>query len=506
AGFQRTAIVGIEGRIPVKNKIVRIIQLSMEEDSCREISDIGHVRIYTTDRLGIPLIETVTYPDMKTPDEVAEAAHYIRFLTRSTGKVRTGIGAAREDVNVSIQGGTRVEIKGVAHISLIPELTHNEAFRQKSLLEIRKELLSRIPDRASWKIRSMVAGRDVFKNPPEIIRDALERKELLVAVNLPGFHGLLSFFNQPRRTFADEISDRLKVIAGIEKPNLMHSEEQKTESDPDPFQTVRHLLQAQEKDAQLLFWGPEADIQTGLETIAERCALAFTGVPNETRKSMPDGTTLFERVLPGPNRMYPDTDSAPVSIIQELIDRIQNRLPKGVDRRLQQLQEWRVPPDTFHYLLRNNLIPWVERIAADFKVTPKFTATLLAHRFKHLQGRVRPDRPFDFQRIYDLFAFIREQNLQLEILFDMLPVAYEHPDLDFSSVLADLHFSRRTPDHVFAHIPVLRRTFTEIRTSRDPHAGRRWMMKELRPLAAGNVALPELAAAISAGDDHDRSL
>ena len=133
-GFQRTAIVGIEGQIPLKNKSVRVIQLSIEEDSCREASDIRHVRTYTTDRLGIPLVETVTYPDMKTPDEVVEAANYLRFLTRSTGKVRTGIGAAREDVNVSIRDGTRVEIKGVAHIKLIPELVHNEAFRQKSLL------------------------------------------------------------------------------------------------------------------------------------------------------------------------------------------------------------------------------------------------------------------------------------------------------------------------------------------------------------------------------------
>ncbi|MCK4462333.1 MAG: Glu-tRNA(Gln) amidotransferase GatDE subunit E, partial [candidate division Zixibacteria bacterium] len=122
-GFQRTAIVGIEGEIPLAGKTVRIIQLSIEEDSCREVSDIGHWRIYATDRLGMPLIEMVTYPDMTTPSEAAEAGQYLRFLARSSGLVRTGIGAAREDVNVSITGGTRVEIKGVAHIVWIPELT-----------------------------------------------------------------------------------------------------------------------------------------------------------------------------------------------------------------------------------------------------------------------------------------------------------------------------------------------------------------------------------------------
>ncbi|MEA2095295.1 MAG: Glu-tRNA(Gln) amidotransferase GatDE subunit E, partial [Candidatus Cloacimonadota bacterium] len=150
-GFQRTAIIGIEGEIPLKKKKIRIIQLSIEEDSCREVSDIGHERIYQTDRLGIPLIETVTYPDMKTPDEVLEAAQYIRFINRSSGKVRVGNGAGREDVNVSITDGTRVEIKGVSRNKWIPELTHNEAFRQKALLIIKDELNKRILDTKEWK-------------------------------------------------------------------------------------------------------------------------------------------------------------------------------------------------------------------------------------------------------------------------------------------------------------------------------------------------------------------
>jgi len=93
-GFQRTAIVGINGSIPITGKDVHIIQISIEEDSCREVSDVRHDRVYRTDRLGMPLIETVTGPDMLTPMEAYEAGQYIRFLTRSSGKVRTGIGAA----------------------------------------------------------------------------------------------------------------------------------------------------------------------------------------------------------------------------------------------------------------------------------------------------------------------------------------------------------------------------------------------------------------------------
>jgi len=151
-GFQRTAIVGIDGEIMLKSgKKINLIQLSVEEDSCREVSDIGHTRIYRTDRLGMPLIETVTAPELKNPDEVKEACDCIRFINRSSNKVRTGIGAGREDVNVSCRGGTRVEIKGVSRTRWIPELTHNEAFRQWALLHVREILLKRCK-KEDWKM------------------------------------------------------------------------------------------------------------------------------------------------------------------------------------------------------------------------------------------------------------------------------------------------------------------------------------------------------------------
>lgn len=161
-GFQRTAILGVNGHIQLRNKKVNLIQLSIEEDSCREIADVGHERWYKTDRLGMPLIETVTAPELFTPDELREAAEYIRFLNRSTGLVRTGMGAGREDVNVSCRGGSRVEIKGVAHNKWIPELSHNEAFRQWALLHIKKLLLERIT-KEKWQAKYMELDPHEFK-------------------------------------------------------------------------------------------------------------------------------------------------------------------------------------------------------------------------------------------------------------------------------------------------------------------------------------------------------
>ena len=110
------------------------------------------------------------------------------------------------------------------------------------------------------------------------------------------------------------------------------------------------------------FLGPEDDIKTALETIEERCRMAFNGVPNETRKGFEDGTTIFERVLPGADRMYPDTDSAPIPLEDSLIDRLAETIPPYVSDNITRLIAWNVPEDTFTYILKNNLFSLVEKL------------------------------------------------------------------------------------------------------------------------------------------------
>jgi len=491
-GFQRTAIVGIEGEIPIKSHAVRIMQLSIEEDACREVSDVGHWRVYTTDRLGIPLIETVTYPDMETPDEAAEAAHYLRFLARSTGKVRTGIGAAREDVNVSISGGTRVEIKGVAHIKWIPELTHNEAFRQKALLQIKKILNERIGDPSSWNISFADIDFNSLATKLPLLHEAKKQKQRLVAVNLPQFKGILSFFTQLGKVFADELSDRLKVIACLEKPNMLHSEQAEPVLDREMLARIGERLKAHDDDAQVVVWGPDEDVETALETIEERCLMAFEGVPNETRQSFAEGTTVFERVLPGPDRMYPDTDSAPIPIDDEFIERQRKDLPPPIHYRLAQLEEWEVPHDTYHYILKRNLAGLIEKINEDFDIDPKFVGTLIGHALRRIEGANSPSAGFDYRRVYDLFAFVEERKLDREIVKKMLPVVYEYPNMDFDSVLTTIDFAPMSKDEILLSIPVLNQKFDEINTSSSPQARLCWIMGNLRKLAVGNISLAAL--------------
>jgi len=498
-GFQRTAIVGIEGKVPVGDREVGIIQLSLEEDSCREVSDIAHDRIYTTDRLGMPLIETVTHPHMRTPEEAAEAAHYLRYLTRSTGHVRTGIGAAREDVNVSVRGGTRVEIKGVAHIAWIPELTHIEAFRQKSLLLIRDRLAASSLKPDSWK--------PVFLELPAAWIPANHLNSIyqgdddlrIMAVNLPGFAGILSHFTQPGQVFADEISDRLKVIACIERPNMTHSEDPDFPMEKKRIAEARERLNAGEADAQVILWGPAADMNTALETVEERCRMAFDGVPNETRKSYPDGTTRFERVLPGPDRMYPDTDTAPLPIVEERIQRIRESLPSPVDERIQRMKAWNVAPNHVGYILRRNLFPFMERLAEKPGLSPRRAARIFSQVLRHLETRTGMGEAFSPERIIDIYEYLDREEIDSGLVEAMLPVVISHPKMEFSSVLSTIGFKRSSPESVIDQLPVLEAKFREINHSPDPMARHRWIMGRLRPMALGNMDLAELSQRVGGG-------
>ncbi len=491
-GFQRTAIIGVEGLLPLPNKNIRLIQLSLEEDSCREVSDIGHTRIYRTDRLGMPLIETVTYPDMVNPDEVMEVCNYIRFLNRSTSKVRTGIGAGRQDVNVSCRGGSRVEIKGVAHTRWIPELTHNECFRQWSLLQLRDSLLQKVTNHNDWKVSYAEIDYHDYKFSYAPLAACKSNGYKIIAVNLPQFKGALSHFTQPGRMFAHEISERLKVIACLELPHMVHSEEfEKHITDAD-FEQIIKKLNAAENDAQIIIWGPAEDMKTAIETIEERCRMAFNGIPPETRKSLKNGTTIFERVLPGADRMYPDTDSAPIPLEDSYIEELKKRQPQEVIDRYYLLKQWNVPEDTYTYLFKNDLFPLLERIVRDLDYSPVFVGTLLGHKLKYIEGQIKTPARFNYNIIYALLKFLKENRLQQELAWRMLPIVYEHPKIDFQSILESIKFRKVTADDLSAKLPFLRSKYAEIRRSDDPDKENNWIMGQLRYMAIGNINLGTL--------------
>jgi glutamyl-tRNA(Gln) amidotransferase subunit E len=402
-GFQRTAIVGVDGRLPFRGRTLSITQVSVEEDSCREVSDRGHLIVWRTDRLGMPLIETVTGPDLRTPEEAEEAILLVGRVCRSTGHVRVGIGASRQDVNVSVRGGRRVEIKGVPQAGWARRLVHGEAWRQVNLLRLRDELARRgFSDAASVRVVSKdVTGRPGLGFLEPLRPEAWARfaagegrragLELgagpfrVLAVLLPGLAGTLSWPTQPGRRFADELRGRVRVIAGLDQlPILYHSEDWPAHAAAE-LSLLRTSMGGGDGDALVICWGPERDVATAAEEVRLRYVDAVDGVPNETRQPFADGHTDFERILPGPDRMYPDTDSPPTRVTRERVSRLRAALPEPPWEREARYAAVGVPFAVARYLVRRGAAALVDRVVADAGADLRHAAFFFGERLVGLR-------------------------------------------------------------------------------------------------------------------------
>jgi glutamyl-tRNA(Gln) amidotransferase subunit E len=201
---------------------------------------------------------------------------------------------------------------------------------------------------------------------------------------------------------------------------------------------------------------------------------------------------MFERVLPGRDRMYPDTDSEPIPLTDEYIKRLSERIPANISDRYHQLKEWGIPEDTYKYLLSKNLVPLIERISSNFSFDPKFTGTFLGHTLKNIEGKKRAHKNFSYEKIYGLFGFISKKKLLPSIARLMLPVIYEYPDMEFGSVLISVDFRKHNMNELLAPVDFLFQKFNQIRFSTNGKAATDWLMGQLHRQALGNVSLAGL--------------
>jgi len=409
-GFQRTAIVGVNGWLPFRGRKLTVTHLSVEEDSCREVLDKGHRIIFRTDRLGVPLTETVTGPELRTPEEVRDAILLCGLVARSTGHVRTGIGAARQDVNVSVRGGNRCEIKGVPRAVHAIKLVDIESARQVNLLALRNALHAR-GMRTPEDIRMRHADvtelfRDVELEP---LSAAITRGNCVHAIAVDGVAGLAQHPTQPDTTFLDELSGRVRVIACLDEAPIVLDDSRLPEL-PGLHrirERIRKCLQAGEQDAFFLVWGPKADCRTAAEEIRIRWADATVGVPLETRQALVGGHTTFERILPGPNRMYPDTDSPPTRIAAERVEALRASLPEAPWVRLQRYTAWGVPEETTNYLIRRGGAFVVDMVVKETGVDGLTAAIEIGQGTRALRRAGVPVENLNdeqWRRVFDLYT------------------------------------------------------------------------------------------------------
>jgi glutamyl-tRNA(Gln) amidotransferase subunit E len=453
-GFQRTTILGIDGAVPYKDREIGIVQLGLEEDSCREVSDVGHRRTYITDRLGTPLCEIVTLPQMRTPTEVAEVAQILRKLMRSTGRVRRGTGSTRADTNVSVTGGTRIEIKGVPSIRRMPLLTYNESRRQWNLLRLREQLHLRGITKDTFHYDAKDITRVLRRTQFPSIAGALQSGQVVYGVCLREWAQLLRWGTQEGTYFTREISDRVRVIACLSHlPNIIHSDTSSESISGAEWNEIKKALHATAHDSVVVVWGDPRDVDTAVKEIAIRAREATIGIPSETRQALPDGTTGFERILPGPQRMYPDTDLPPKKVTEERIAKITARLPVVYWERKKRLAALGVPQDCIEGLAISPFIGLFDYAIETLNFPPVLAAVALYQYPRRLNREGWPYEKFNQEELRTILTAVAHGELTrdgiLQAMRQSLKGEFSLENLSFSFTKSDL---RPVIEHARRHI------------------------------------------------------
>lgn len=381
SGFQRTALVSTGGEVEVNGRKISILSVCLEEDAARKIETKGNEVTYRLDRLGFPLIEVATGPDMRTPEEVMEVAMRLGSLLRATKKVKRGIGTIREDLNISVPGGARIEIKGVQELKMLPDFVRNEVNRQKMLLEV-KEILGK---RGVKPVAAeTVDATDVFRDcPSKVVTSAIKSKGAVLAVKLPGFAGVMNG-DSGRLRLGAEMAQRARTH-GVK--GIFHSDELPSYGiDIEYVDALKEYLGiSSPEDAFVICAAPEATAREALVAAVERANEALEGIPEETRDPLPDGTTKYSRPLPGAARMYPETDVPPTLVTEEKMTEIRASMPEfpeEIEKRL--VEQYGINAQQAHQMLRENNYELFEKLAGAYRALSSVAATTLTNTYSEL--------------------------------------------------------------------------------------------------------------------------
>ncbi len=439
SGFQRTSLVARNGSIKLNHGSIGVPTISLEEDSAKIVrrSDDGQTITYNLSRLGIPLIEIGTKPDITTPAMAKEVAEKLGMMLRSTGKVKRGLGTIRQDLNVSITGGARIEIKGAQDLRMIPEWIEKEIDRQLTLLSI-KDWLKERPDAKVLKTKHDVSG--VFDGTgSRMISAALGKGESVLAIVMKGFSGVLAEEIGPGRRVGTELSDYAKAASGLK--GIIHSDEDLSgySMTPKEISSLRKELSMGKDDLFVLVVGRKEIAERALDAVIDRAGLLMSRVPKEVRRTNPDGTTSFMRPMPGSARMYPETDCAPVAThalleeinVPELIDEKSRRyvselsLSKDLADGVSKFDYSRIPSMD---------ISSFDDILKKYKnLEPSFIAQAILSYPKEVRKRLGIEFKDDnYKEIFMLLENIDAGEISKDAFMELLPKMIKKEKIDYS--------------------------------------------------------------------------
>lgn len=436
-GFQRTCVISLGGEIG-KDKKISIQHVSVEEDAARKTAELKGKSNYRIDRLGIPLIEIATAPQIETPEEAETVALEIGKLLRATRKVRRGLGTIRQDLNISTKKGALIEVKGVQKLELISEIVDGEASRQISLLEIKKELENRNIKKDGIKENIHDVSNLFTQTGSKVISSSIEKGGVALAILLPGFGGLLGKQLQKGIRLGTEMAHRAMYWGGV--GGIFHTDELPnygiSEQDVD---LLREKVSASEKDAVVLVADSKRKAQDALKAVIERAKECLDGVPEETRAANEDGTSRYMRPRPGAARMYPETDVPPLIVAEEKLSKLHMTLPPMPEKLTVELMErHKINKKLSEQLVDSDYLKLFEVISKDTEIPASFIATILTEVIKSLSREGIQVENINDDKIIEVFQAVNSNLTAKEAVTDLLKWVAENPEGDVNKAIDQL--------------------------------------------------------------------
>ncbi|EMA64296.1 Glu-tRNA(Gln) amidotransferase subunit GatE [Halorubrum lipolyticum] len=437
SGFQRSILLGQAGEIETSEGTVSVADLMLEEESAKRVEETDDGVVYSLDRLGVPLVEIGTGPDIRSPEGAREAAARIGMLLRSTGAVKRGLGTIRQDVNVSIADGARVEVKGVQDLQGIEDIVRGEVGRQAELLDVREELRER-----DARVGDVSDVTDTFADTESgVIRGALDAGGKVTAVPLFGFDGLVGREIQPDRRLGTELSDHAKRHGA---GGIFHTDELPAYGVTDEeVDALRDAVGAGEGDAVAIVAADPETADLAIEAAAERAETAIEGVPEETRGANDDGTTRYLRPLPGAARMYPETDVPPVEPDPSDVER-----PELLDEKAERYTEqFGLDAGLAEQVAFGQRFPLFET-AVDRGVDPTFAASTLESTTTEIRREGAPVGNLTDDHFLALFDLVEDGDLAKEGVPEVLTTLAERPELSAAEAVEEAGLSGVSEEEV----------------------------------------------------------
>ena len=438
-GFQRTGLAATDGYLDTPYGRVAIESLGLEEDAARRIDSDDEFTEFRLDRLGIPLAEITTDPSMHHPEQIKEVAYMIGQVLRSTN-VKRGIGTIRQDVNISITRGARVEIKGVQDLDLMPEIVEREVQRQLALADIKDELIKR-----NASVEDTIYDLDeVFKDTSSKI---LSSAKCIKGIILRGFDGLIGKEIQPGRRFGTELSSYAKKM-GVS--GLFHTDELPAYGiGAEEVDAMKEFLKIGPQDAIIIVAHDEDVAVNALNEVIRRANMAFEGVVEETRKALDDGNTEYMRPLPTANRMYLETDIPLFQITNDMVEPIKNNLPELPDEKKERIKkEYKLSEDLASQIVRRLLGDTFESLLSKVKVDPTTVASVLVSDLRDLRREGIDVSIFDEDKLVEVFSLLEEGKISKDAIKDLMVAVSKKPDADVADIAEESNLTLLSEDAV----------------------------------------------------------